>query len=559
MKYSSQSVLLLHRLEDVLNQFDSESSLQKELILQKFDISRISNPKHLCRFHEVACFLRAYPDNSSILRLAITTLDNFESLVKRIIRRNRDTLDDTGIIGTTTHYPFSYQVAKYLVAKYPDELSIDWHKLDKKELEILENFLPSFIDPLEEDTIDNITTSLQDWMKHIASLENKTDISWLIDRIKMAQITEKAREEIYEIMNLGLKLPLSKKTISRTAAHLDADSDIFYQKTPLLRGGLEPLKIIKEPLKEVRSVSKRLGKKFIDISVSALSVRNREIYPLFYANSKDVMIIPVGRGVKIILIGMIASRRFPVETCYFFLIIRNNVPVGYGCGTMLFEQAEIAANIFDSFRSGESAYIYIQLMRVFHHILGAQVFYLEKYQVGAYGNKEAIKSGAFWFYYKLGFLPVTPETKKLATSEYLKIKRDHSYRSNSAVLVKLAKSDLRFYLTSGKSYAEKYQPGGIGLTYSTADKERNLKILSGFLPLNNIKKIPCDERYWLEVYAPFLCTYRNDISRWDNKSKKILIDIIRAKGRTSELDYIHHLNRHNIFKKLLIKASQNRD
>ena len=61
-----------------------------------------------------------------------------------------------------------------------------------------------------------------------------------------------------------------------------------------------------------------------------------------------------------------------------------------------------------------------QVLRLLHQRLGAECFSVYPYQIGQ-DNEEAMDSGAFWFYRKLGFRPVRRELERLAEREEKKI------------------------------------------------------------------------------------------------------------------------------------------
>ena len=145
----------------------------------------------------------------------------------------------------------------------------------------------------------------------------------------------------------------------------------------------------------------------------ALSARNRELYPLLHANPQDVWLADLERGIRIALVGVLPESRLPLESYYSYLVLKNGIPVGYGGGSLLFDRLELAGNIFESFRQGESAYIFSQVYRTFFHLCGAPYLLVPRYQVG-YENEEALQSGAFWFYHKLGFRPEDPAVLALA-------------------------------------------------------------------------------------------------------------------------------------------------
>jgi len=53
-------------------------------------------------------------------------------------------------------------------------------------------------------------------------------------------------------------------------------------------------------------------------------------------------------------------------------------------------------------------------------------------------NEEAIESGSFWFYYKLGFRPESPQVARLVEREQKRIAADPGYRTPPAILRRLA-------------------------------------------------------------------------------------------------------------------------
>ncbi|MBK7965160.1 MAG: hypothetical protein IPK10_07600 [Bacteroidetes bacterium] len=97
------------------------------------------------------------------------------------------------------------------------------------------------------------------------------------------------------------------------------------------------------------------------------------------------------------------------------------MPYAYGGTWLLGSMAKIGLNIFPSYRGGESTWFFAQLMRVYSQEFNPDYFIAEPYQVGR-GNPEGIASGAFWFYYKLGYRPLSKLHQTLATKEFAKLK-----------------------------------------------------------------------------------------------------------------------------------------
>ena len=89
-----------------------------------------------------------------------------------------------------------------------------------------------------------------------------------------------------------------------------------------------------------------------------------------------------------------------------YLIVSNGVRSVTGAEVFCFDRVNTGANIFDEYRGSEAAFLWVQVMRVYHHLTGCTRYIANPYQFGA-DNDEARKSGAFWFYYRLGYRPVS--------------------------------------------------------------------------------------------------------------------------------------------------------
>ena len=75
-------------------------------------------------------------------------------------------------------------------------------------------------------------------------------------------------------------------------------------------------------------------------------------------------------------------------------------------------------------------------MRLYYQVYHVRRFVVKPYQFGK-RNPEGLKSGAFWFYYKLGFRPVREDIRKISGLEWNKIKSDTKYRTPISVLKRL--------------------------------------------------------------------------------------------------------------------------
>ena len=131
------------------------------------------------------------------------------------------------------------------------------------------------------------------------------------------------------------------------------------------------------------------------------------------------------------------ERRLLLEAVYGFLTLKNGVPIGYVLASALYRSSEIAYNVFETYRGGESSPIYGRVLACVRHLFGADAFTIFPYQLGD-GNDEGLRSGAWWFYQKLGFEPRAAEARRVLARELARIKVDPRHRSDLATLKRLA-------------------------------------------------------------------------------------------------------------------------
>jgi hypothetical protein len=218
---------------------------------------------------------------------------------------------------------------------------------------------------------------------------------------------------------------------------------------------------------------------------------------------------------------------------------------------LLFKQVNTGINIFDDYRGSEAACLWVQVMRVYHSLVGCNRFVANSYQLG-HDNSEALQSGAFWFYYHLGYRPVSRELRKLAAGEVDKRSRDNSYRSGHKILKQLANGDMHLTLP-GSRQSEFFDEAWLPTLSKLATREiarigartrqqsiksltekvaRDLRIRSmGSWTRNEIRS--------LNAIAPFIAAC--DPSSWPESMKRTARKTLRAKGAQNELNFARQI------------------
>jgi hypothetical protein len=558
---------LLDRLSFVKNRFtpvDRQAKVNTLRALQNVEIHDIPS---LIQFHEILCFLRAYPDGPEVLRLVDEALGGFASRVDLVKASNRPSdlkkLRDTGIVHTTVYYPYPHEMANWLVEHFPKDVDLDWE--DDAGLDKIRAILPFAVAYAENDILDDEGVSLRDWVRAAKGKQKGSDLQWLLATLNRSSLPPEVVRHLYNDAELLLGWELRDATASRTLAKFPTRR-IFYHESPLLRGEVDFWDEVQRPLCELIPISRKTGEALIHLFRSALSVRHREFHPLLHANPRDVWMANVDRGLRIVLVGVLPEFRLPLEGYYGFLALKNGVPVGYGGGGALLDRMECAGNIFESFRQGESIFVFSQVFRTFYQLCGSRCFLVPRYQVG-YENDEALTSGAFWFYHKLGFRPEDPGVLRLSEEEHVRIKADPSYRCSRRILERLAQSNMILYLAPHDPRAcEVLQPSDLGLLISrhiarrwngdrTAAIRAASESVSRRLSIASWRRWPPAERMALERLSPILVLIP-DLAGWTPAEKRAVVRIVKAKGASRETDYIRLLRGHARLSRALVDLAR---
>jgi hypothetical protein len=173
-------------------------------------------------------------------------------------------------------------------------------------------------------------------------------------------------------------------------------------------------------------------------------------------------------------------------------------------------------------------------MRVLYHLLGADYFFLTRYGMGE-GNEDAIASGAFWFYRKLGLRPTNPEVEKIAREEEAKRAADPSYRCDRRTLRRLSHTEAYLDLSGGRHRPVDF--GGLGLAQSRLlasrfGGDRALAEKRCAARLARALRVPPGGRT-LRTLAPLLSLIR-DLPAWSARERASLAGALRAKDAGSE-------------------------
>lgn len=548
------------RLYEIRNRFDSSASIEKLGLLKTLSQTKTRSARALKRLHTALCFIRAFPDSLAHHKLAAAALRAFEARVNECDDATEHLLWDTGIIGTPLHYGFSYEVARWLARRVPGAVAVDWS--DTHDPPGLDEILAHLLHPAEDEHFDSGFVSAREWIEQASASVAGTDFDWLIAQLKQKRYVP-IWSQLYNAADLWLTwdLATSKFSKSRNAYPVQ---QIHTRMAGMRKPSGSVKQQIMRPVDSVSRLSTRNGRKMIDVAMASLAARHRETYHFNHANPNEVYIADVGRGVAIAIFGLEPDHRFPLECTMGYLVLSNGMPVGYGGSSIVFQQVNTGVNIFDEYRGSEAAWMWVQVMRVYHQLTGCRRFIANPYQFGA-ENTEALKSGAFWFYYRLGYRPAQPEVRVLARQEAHRLQHDRSYRSDIGTLRQLASCDMQLilpgtrasdlfderWLTTSSMLATKVLGAAGGKTRKEAIN-RVARQLSRDLGIRNLDRWSGSERRSYDRIAPIVAA--TTPANWSADAKRSLRKLLRAKGGELEADYAQLLAQHDVFLAGLRKA-----
>ena len=537
-----------------------EMSDEKLSLLRQLETEQISKANELKLLHTALCFMRAFPDSAEHYRLVQDQLGRFEHRVRLINTTERAKLADTGIAGTLLDYAFSFEVATWLSKHAAGCLSIDWSK--SEDPQGLDEILTLLLQPAEEDYFYSGEMTGREWIDMASAGSECSNFDWLIRQMQDRRLAA-FWAQLYEAANFWLSWDLGQARYSKSRNTFPIDTVVARKSGMRVLSGSAKTEVMR-PIESVLLVDRREGTRLIDVAMASLAVRHRETFHFNYANPHEVYLADVGAGVSVAVFGLQQSHRYPLETTMGFLIISNGVPVGYGGSSILFRQINTGINIFDEYRGGEAAFLWVQVMRVFHEVAGCTRFIANPYQIGA-DNDEALGSGAFWFYYRLGYRPVQGDVRKLAAREFAKIRKNRSYRSDIKTLRRLSSCDMHLTLPGAKDselfderwletcsmLASKILGETDGRTRQDAVKRVTARLAKD-VGIRNLDKWSSAERRGIDNIAPIVAAAMP--SEWSTAEKRSLRKLLRAKGGNNEAHFALLLAEHSRFLAALRKA-----
>ena len=578
----------LAQLGRLQRDFTPGSARHIEKALARLEHAHLPGAESLISLHESLLFLAAYPHSRALLRKAHDLLDSFGERITALRAADKSLSsfeyeEASGVSETSLVAIFSYDVLQWLFPLFPDFLQIDEQQYENpgRLASVGRRLLPL----LEEDSLVEASVPFFAWLRAASTGRNESPgkntrdpksperagfaplsysktLGWLLGRLAHLPLPAREIADLYDSLELPIRWQIDSSQATRSRTRFPVARP-YIQTGPLLRRSDISLddELAKGKL-FVQTLSPARGKRMVAAARLASALRCRELYGFTYGDPREVIRANIGRGVELYLWGVPPDRRLPLRAYGAVFMIKNGTPIGYAEHMAIFERMEIGFNIYYTFRDGESAWLYAQLLRLFKQVYGVTSFLVDPYQIGAH-NEEAIASGSFWFYRKLGFRPMSLRPARQLETEEKKMKADSGYRTPAAPLRRLAEGYI-IYESPGSSIGrwDYFQVRNIGMAVQKkmardfggdAGKLRQAarSAVAASLGIRPARRDQTSQRIF-DDFAIVLALIP-DLSRWTRAAKEQVVAIIRARTSGNEIRYVRLLQQHSQLREAMIK------
>jgi hypothetical protein len=541
---------LVAALRACANRFGREPAARKSALLRECGRCTLIDPESLLAYHDCLLFLLAYPESRRLHAAARRELVRVAAAARVMLEhgpaRARARLANSGVAWAPMTIAFGYDIARWLAVEHPRHAEIDSFDDGGAALpDVLRHALPTM-----EFELLSAEAGPDEFLREASSSHSATRLQWLIVQFAGLPCTDNLREHLFDSLKAFIRISPGATALSRTFVRGPAER-IYYHRVELKRGG-DPRKIITRTLAPPRALTRGQRRHVLDAGRAMLASLGRETDALAAAEPDGVEYHALGRGVAIALFTMAPGRRLPLDSHVGFMLFKNSLPVGYGGAWPFLGTAKIGVNIFAPYRGGESAHLFCQVLRVYSQRFGIDHFIAEPSQFGG-GNREGLESGAFWFYYRLGFRPVTAALATLAADEFQRMRSTPGYRPSLTVSRRFTRSDIELRLNPGAPVPAACDPADLSLAVSAwiAARFRGNRAKAVTAAMRNVTRAldvaettgwPEAERAAFQSFCLILSRIP-DLARWPARDKARAIALARAKGG-NEFRYYDLLRRH---------------
>lgn len=449
---------------------------------------------------------------------------------------------NAGLRGSVITASFSFAIAKWLVQTFPEDVEADSSSAGAETVRLL------FREILPRTEYERSSAGEAGLLKRIQLLKGKSNgsaLAWLIHHLDNSKANDREKESLFHNLQLYIRWKTSHPFYNRSMLRSGRPGVFFH---PSLQRQADVKRITARKIPAPAQLSQEEKIHLIHTARCTLGFLYRETEPFTYADTNELALFELERGLSVAFFGMNPERRLSIESYIGYLCFKNGVPVAYGGGWIFGRRCQFGINILPAFRGGESSFILAQLLRVYRQYFAVDRFVVKPYQFGK-NNLEALRSGAYWFYYKAGFRPENEKLSRLAKQEWEKKKTRPQYRAPVSMMKEFTESPV--FLDFSKKSTSLFDASALSLSITdwvnqhfngkrdkamahASSKTKQQLQFQTFRGWNGYEKKAFSE--WSLLLQSTL-----NLHKWTAKQKMGLLQLIKSKGSLPERQFIRLL------------------
>ena len=538
--FTLADVEALRRLARV---FDAESAVRKAAALADLASRAPADAETLVAYHDSLLFLLAHPQTPALHAACDAELSRCADLSEQAAARDEpppDALHGAGLPGARLAVTFNLQVTRWLHRRFPRATGLNAVRGDVGALRrILSETLPA----IEFETLASGEEDAQDYLAELGADRAPDRLGWLLAQIEALAVPEGLRRKLYNDLDAFVRIESSRDGLSRTTLR-GLDRPIFFHEAPLARRE-DARGILDAPLGEAIALDAAGRDKLLTAARGLLALLGRQTDPISDCDGEGVYAYDLGRGVVIGLFSASPENRPPLDSHIGMMLFKNGLPVAYGGGWPYLAACKIGINIFEPYRGGESHFFFLSVLRAYRWLFGVERFIVERYQFGR-NNPEGIASGAYWFYYRLGFRSMRRALDDLATSEWARISAEPGYATPRETLIEFTQTHMELRLPGCPDSYDYADPADVSRAVTAAIRDRfdgDRAAFAQWMRARLADALPGAETRAPRAFAdlgPALALI-DDLPGWSADERESVVCLLEAKEAADERPYFRML------------------
>ncbi len=394
--------------------------------------------KQVIQLHDALLFTLAYPASHEIFQLAEAVMVVLVQTVTQKVKTDANAFYNSGITGSLVCAKFGLLLNQYLIEQNLHTLELAGIDGESSDLVTKLNFT---LNTIEQELMPSEAGYFKQWQKHyIPAIKGKRErLAYFIQAIMQMNGSISYRENLLLNFELYTQFSLDAHLLGLSLGRLPQATIHLHQNGIKKKVSIKEVMDLGKP--QPIKLKPEEQEKLVQLARGSMASLLRETDTFTYAQTHETELFQMGDGIQIALYYMIPEQKFALQSYVGYLLFKNGLPMAYGGCWILTKQAAFGVNVLPPYRGGESSLVVAQLLRLYSFRFGLNRFTVDPYQIGK-GNSDGIASGAFWFYYKLGFRPKQKNLFDLAELEVKKMEVEKGYRTPAKTLVKLADADI---------------------------------------------------------------------------------------------------------------------